>query len=47
MQDIKVLSIEKFHASFSAIVSLMKSLPETKIVELNISGIPLSYFCIE
>lgn len=47
MQHIKVVSIEKFHASFSAIVSLVKSLPETKIVELNVSGIPLSYFCIE
>ena len=47
MQDVKVVSIEKFHASFTAIASLMKALPETKIVELNISGIPLSYFCIE
>jgi hypothetical protein len=44
---IKVLSIERFKASHGAINTLFESLPLTKIVELNISGIPISYICIE
>lgn len=46
-QSIKVLSIERFQVSHSGITNLFIQLPNTRIVELNISGIPLNYFCVD
>ena len=47
VHSLRVLSIEKFAASHQGIIGLVKTLPYTRLVELNMSGIPLSYLCIE
>ena len=46
-QSIRVLSIERFKVSHASLNALFQALPQSRIVELNISGIPISYFCIE
>ena len=46
-QDIKVLSIERIKASCGRLSTLFQSLSSSRIVELNVSGIPVSYFSIE
>ena len=45
--SIKVLSIEKFKVSFQGLTYLFSELINTKIIELNISGIPINYLNIE
>jgi len=44
---IKVLSIERFKVSYNSLTNLFQALSGTRLIELNISGIPLNYFCVE
>lgn len=46
-RTVKVLSIERVKASHVSLASLFQALPRTRIVELNISGIPINHFCME
>ena len=45
--DIKVLSIERIKTSCGRLSTLFQGLSSSRIVELNVSGIPVSYFSIE
>jgi hypothetical protein len=47
VRSIKVLSIERMHISHQGIQQLFNKLPETRIIELNLSGIPLNLVCID
>jgi hypothetical protein len=47
LHSIKVLSIERFKVSYNSLTNLFQQLPSTRLIELNISGIPLNYFSIE
>lgn len=46
-KQIIVLSIERIQASHQSINYLFQQLPQTNVVELNLSGIPINYFCID
>jgi hypothetical protein len=45
--NIRVLSVERFQLTHVSLLHLFSSLPRTNLFELNLSGIPLSYPCIE
>lgn len=45
--SIKVLSVEKFKVSYQGLSYLFSELKNTKIIELNISGIPVNFLNIE
>jgi hypothetical protein len=42
-----VLSIERLKCSHQSITYLFQALPFTRVVELNVSGIPVNYFGID
>jgi len=46
-RSVKVLSIERLKASHVSLANLFQALPKTRIVELNISGIPINHLCME
>lgn len=47
VKTVKVLSLEKMRLSHQGIQTLFNILPQTKIIELNLSGIPMNLVCID
>ena len=47
LKEIKVLSVERLNLTPKSIMHLFENLHSTNLGELNISGIPLNYHCID
>ena len=44
---VRVLSVERIKASHSSLSQLFNQLPTNGLIELNVSGIPINYYCVE